>query len=349
MAMAVGRRKLVLTGLALAAVSGAGWAAWMWWHDWRFLQSTDDAYVQADVTVISSRVSGYVREVLVADNQEVAAGTVLVAIDDADFRARVAEAEAAIEARKAALVSNSQRRLLQQALIEQAAAALASAEAEKQRSTLDFQRVRALAGDSFASRQRFETVDADMKKAEAAVNRARAAQEAERAQIGVLNAARSEIEASLHQGEAMLTLVRIDLDNTRVRAPVAGVIGNRTLQVGVYARPGVQMMAVVPLTSVYVSANFKETQLAKMRPGQPATLNFDAWPGESVTGRVDSLSPASGSRFSLLPPENATGNFTKIVQRVPVKITLPTGHALSGRLRPGLSAVVEVDTRNPGP
>ncbi|MBK3774494.1 HlyD family efflux transporter periplasmic adaptor subunit [Azospirillum brasilense] len=338
-------RKIVLSGVAVAALAGGGYAGWGWWTEGRFFESTDNAYVHSDITVVSPKVSAYVRDVRVAENQQVAAGDVLAVLDDQDFRAKVAEAEANVAAQRAALGTIDSKLQLQKAIIDQAAASVTSAEAEQRRAQQDFDRTRALANDSWASRQKFETADADLRKAVAETARARAALVAEQDQVGVLNASRSETDARLRQVEAALQTARNDLNNTVIRAPVDGVVGNRGVQVGQYARPGVQLLSLVPLPDVYVVANFKETQLARMRPGQPVTVEVDAYPDKHLLGRVESFAPASGSQFSLLPPENATGNFTKIVQRVPVRIALPRDSALSGLLRPGLSVVAEVDTR----
>ncbi len=343
--MAKGVRKIILTGVAAAALGGAGYGGWHWWTEGRFIESTDNAYVQSDISVVSPKVAGYVREVRVAENQQVAAGDVLVVLEDRDFRAKVAEAEANAAAQKAALGSNGQKLLWQRTQIDRAEAELASAEAERQRAAQEFARTRSLATDNWTSRQKLDTAEADLRKADAAVLKARAALAAERDQIGVLEAAGTEIRAHMEQAAAGLEAARNDLDNTVVRAGVDGVVGNRGVQVGQYARPGVQMLSLVPLPDVYVVANFKETQLSGMRPGQPVQVTVDAYPGQGLAGTVESFAPASGSKFSLLPPENATGNFTKVVLRVPVRIALPKDTPLSGLLRPGLSVVAEVDTR----
>ncbi|WP_211112395.1 HlyD family secretion protein [Azospirillum sp. SYSU D00513] len=345
MAIAAGVRKIVLSGVAAAALMGAGWEGWHWWHEGRFIEATDNAYVHSDVSVVSAKVSAYVREVRVAENQEVRAGDVLAVLDDQDFRAKVAEAEASVAAQRAAFGTIDSKLELQRALIDQAAAALSSAEVEQRRAQQDYDRTRSLASESWTSKQKLETAEADLSKAAAGVARARAALQAEKDQIAVLDASRVEAEAHLRQAEAALQTARNDLENTVVRAAVDGVVGNRGVQVGQYARPGVQLMALVPLPDVYVLANFKETQLERMRLGQKVTVTVDAYPGRVLEGQVESLAPASGSQFSLLPPENATGNFTKIVQRVPVRIALPRDNALAGLLRPGLSVEAEVDTR----
>ncbi|MBI1209161.1 MAG: HlyD family efflux transporter periplasmic adaptor subunit [Azospirillum sp.] len=346
--MPLTKKKIILGTIAVAAViAGSGGGAY-WWTTGRFFQSTDDAYIHSDISVISPRIAGYVREVAVTDNQQVKAGAVLVVIDERDFSAHVAQAEAAADSQRAALANLDSRLLLQRALIDQAKAQRDGAQAEQHRAQMDDERVRTLAKGDWASRQRQDTADADLEKAEAALAQSRAAVAAAEGQVGVLQAERAETTAKLHQAEATLELDRIDLEHTVIRAPVDGVVGNRGVQVGQYVKPGTQLMAVVPLPEVYVVANFKETQLARMRPGQPVKVTIDAFPSQPLDGRVESFSPASGSRFSLLPPENATGNFTKIVQRVPVRIALPTSNALTALLRPGLSVEAEVDTRNAG-
>ncbi len=343
--MAKAIRKVILAGVALAAATGAGYGGWRWWSEGRFIQSTDNAYVQSDISVVSPKVTGYVLEVRVSENQQVKAGDVLVVLEDRDYRAKVAEAEANVAAQNAALGSNAQKLIWQRTQIAQAEANVAAADAERQRAMLEFNRTRSLASDNWASRQKLDSAEADLRKAEAAVLKAQAGLAAERDQVGVLEAAATEIKAHLQQANAALEGARNDLDNTMIRAGINGVIGNRGVQVGQYARPGVQMLSLVPLPDVYVVANFKETQLAAMRPGQSVSVTVDAYPGHTLTGRVESFAPASGSKFSLLPPENATGNFTKVVQRVPVRIALPQDTLLAGLLRPGLSVVAEVDTR----
>jgi membrane fusion protein (multidrug efflux system) len=338
------RSKLLITLLLFAIAVGAA-GGWYWWNVARFRQSTDDAYVQSDVTVISPKVEGYIKKVRVADNQQVAEGQVLFVIDDRDFKAKVAQAEAAVAFEEAAVATFDSRLKLQQAMIDQAAAVVASAEADLARAQQDYKRYGTLMSSDFASRQRFEQAQADARKAEAALTKSRAALAAEQNQLGVLRSQQREEQARLQQARANLQLSQNDLDNTVIRAPIAGVAGNRAGQVGQYVKPGTQLLSLVPLARVYITANFKETQLTRMRPGQVAEVSVDAYPDLTIEGRVESFAPASGAQFSLLPPDNATGNFTKIVQRVPVRIILPQNGPLVGLLRPGLSVTVTVDTR----
>ena len=340
------RKRLgILLLVALVAAGAAG--GFYWWRVGRFIESTDDAYVAADISAISPKVEGYVRNVLVTDNQRVKAGDVLVMIDDRDFAARVDEARGSRNAERAALAMLETRHTWQKAVIDEAVAAVASAEAELRRSGLELSRQRDLSKADVASRQKLETADADAQKAEAGMLSARAGLAAARDQLAVLEAERAQDAARVEQAEAALRLAKNDLDDTVIRAPIDGVVGNKGVAVGQLVKPGTLLLALVPLPHVYVVANFKETQLAGMRPGQPVRLTFDALPGRTLRGFIESFAPASGAVFSLLPPENATGNFTKIVQRVPVRIALAPGEALRTPLTPGLSAVAAVDTRAP--
>ena len=339
-------RKAALTlFLVVVLALGAG-GGWYWWTAWRFQQSTDDAYVQSDITVISPKVEGYLKEVRIDENQPVGAGQVLFVVDDRDFAAKVTQAEAAEATEQAMVATYASKLKSQQAMIDQAAATVQSAEADLNRAQLDFKRYAALVSADFASRQRYETAQADSRKAEAALDKARAALVAEQTQLAVLRSQKQEEEARLMQARASLLLARNDLDNTVIRAPVAGVAGNRAGRVGQYVKPGTQLLSLVPLPYVYVTANFKETQLTHMRPGQMAEISVDAYPDHPLEGRIESFAPASGAQFSLLPPDNATGNFTKIVQRVPVRVALPADGPLARLLRPGLSVTVTVDTRS---
>ena len=341
-------RKVLFIILPVVVLALGVSGGWYWWNVMRFLQSTDDAYVQSDITLISPKVEGYIKEVRVADNQEVAEGSVLFVIDDRDFAAKLAQAEAAVAGEEAIIATYENRLKLQQSMIEQAAATVQSAEADLARAQQDHKRYSALVTTDFASRQRFEQAETDARKGEAAVAKSRAAFAAEQSQLAVLRSQQREEEAKLQQAHAALRLARNDLENTVIRAPVSGVAGNRAGQVGQYVKAGTQLLSLVPLSRVYVTANFKETQLTRMRPGQLAEVSVDAYPDLILDGRIESFAPASGAQFSLLPPDNATGNFTKIVQRVPVRIALPANNPLTGRLRPGLSVTVTIDTRNAG-
>ena len=341
-------RKVLFIVLPVVVLAAGVSGGWYWWNVLRFLQSTDDAYVQSDVSLISPKIEGYIKKVKVADNQEVAEGAVLFVIDDRDFKARVAQAEAAVATGEATIATYQSRLQLQQSMIEQAAASVKSVEADLVREQQDYKRYSALLSTDFASRQRFEQAEADARKGEAAVAKSRAALAGEQNQLAVLHSQQREEQAKLQQARANLQLVQNDLENTVIRAPISGVAGNRAGQVGQYVKAGTQLLSLVPLSHVYVTANFKETQLTHIRPGQLAEVSVDAYPDLTIDGHIESFAPASGAQFSLLPPDNATGNFTKIVQRVPVRIALPANSLLAGRLRPGLSVTVTVDTRDSG-
>jgi membrane fusion protein (multidrug efflux system) len=336
-------RKPALIGIAALTLAGIAGAAY-WWLDYRMYVTTDDAYLHSDIAPIAPKVAGYVASLEVVDHQSVKAGDVLVRLVDDEYRAKVDQATATMAARQAALDNLARKMDLQKAMVDQAEAEADSASAELKRARLDRARWASLAKGDFASKQRAETADADLAKAEAAARRAAARIEAEKASLAVLDSEKLEDEASLAEAKAALALARQDLENTVIRAPAAGVVGNRAAVPGQYLRVGAVVMSIVPMDDVWIEANFKETQLTRMLVGQTAKVRLDAYPGVEVTGRVESLAPASGALFSLLPPENASGNFTKVVQRVPVKIVLPRESALAGRLRPGLSAVVTVDT-----
>jgi membrane fusion protein (multidrug efflux system) len=334
---------IIVAAIVLVLAGGVGWH---WWSSWRFQESTDDAYVESDITVISPKVEGYLKDVRVEDNQQVKSGQVLFVIDDQDYAAKVAQAEAAVASEEASVVTYDSRMDLQRSMIAQAQAEIASAEADQVRADRDYQRYAQLAATDFASHQRLETAEADARKAAAALAQKRAALSAAKDQLNVLRAQRDEEKAKRQQARANLQLAKNDLGSTVIRAPMAGVVGNRAGRVGQYVKPGTQLASLVPLPKVYVTANFKETQLTHMRPGQKVLVLVDAYPDQPLEGRIDSFAPASGAQFSLLPPDNATGNFTKIVQRVPVRIAFPADDPLAGRLRPGLSVTVTVDTRS---
>ena len=338
-------RRLALLVLLLGAAGAASWYGHRWWTVGRFIESTDDAYVGGDITVLAPKVAGFIDRVAVTDNQAVRAGDLLVKLDDRDYRAALAKADAAVAAEQAALANLAATRRLQEAVVAQAGAERAAADAEAARANFDVVRYRALQADQFASAQRFQQADADHKKAIAATERTRAALDAAQRQLDVIDTHRQQIEAALAQAVAERDLARLNLDYTEIRAPIDGVIGNRSARAGAYATVGAQLLSVVPAHGLWIDANFKESQLARMRPGAPVTIEADVLPGEVFHGHVASLAPATGAQFSVLPPENATGNFTKIVQRVPVRIALDGEAAELGRLRPGLSVEVAVDQR----
>ncbi len=336
----------IAAGIALlVAVAIGGRYLWAWWLVERRLETTDNAYVRGEITPVSPKVPGYVAELLVDDNQTVQRDQVLLRIEDQEYRLAVAEAEAGLEKARAALANNRAQLRRQQAVIGQARAGVAAAEAELARATKELTRARRLLKSGSDTRQRLDFAEAAERTAVAVLDERRAGLQAAERQTGVLESETARLKAVVAERQAALDLARTRLADTVVRAPVSGVVGNRVVRRGQYVRPGTLLMAVVPLDRVWVEANFKETQLTHMRAGQPVRIKVDMFPSVRLDGRVASFSPASGAEFSLLPPENATGNFTKLVQRIPVKIAVTGGDDLPGPLRPGMSVVVTVDTR----
>ena len=337
-------RKRILALIALAAVATGGWYGMDWWTTGRFIVSTDDAYVRADTTILAAKASGYVTEVLVRDNSAVKAGDILAKIDDGDYRLAVEAAAAKVATQDAVLARVDAQIAAQQTAVQQVRAQLGVYEVDIQRTTAALARAQQLIRNEFASQAALDTAKADRDRILAQVEQAKAGVASAEAQIGVLNGQRAEAEAQKVELANALARARRDLDFTLVRSPVDGVVGNRAVQVGQFVQPGTRLLAVVATASIYVEANLKETQLARVRPGEPVTLKVDAFGEQTLTGRVESIAPASGATFSLLPPENATGNFTKIVQRIPVRIILDPQTVASGRLRPGMSVVVSIRT-----
>jgi membrane fusion protein (multidrug efflux system) len=331
--------------LAAALLAAAGGYGWNWWMTGRFTEATDDAYVGGDVTAIASRVAGFVDRVAVTDNQPVRQGDLLIKLDDRDYRARLARADAAIAAQLASLANLDANRLLQQAVIAQSRAEIAATDAEVIRARYDVERYRDLAKSQASSQQRYQQADADYKKALAAALKAQAALAADEQRLAVIDTQKQQAQAGLDQARAERDLASLDLSFTEIHAPIDGVVGNRSARTGFYATAGVQLLSLVPATGLWVDANFKESQLGHIRPGQPVAISADTLPGLHFSGTVTSLAPATGAQFSVIPPENATGNFTKIVQRVPVRIRLEGDAGRLGALRPGLSVSVAIDQR----
>ena len=337
---------LIATGLAVAL--GAGTFGYDWWTNGRFFVSTDDAYVGADTSTVTSKIAGYVKSVPAPDNTRVKAGDPLVVLDDADYRNALDRAEAQIATGAATVARIGQQIVSSQAAVKSAEAQLASAQAVADNAATQFGRVDALAGNGFATNAARDSARTARDQASQAVVAADAALSAARANVGVLAAQKTEAERTLDQYRLARDQAKLNLDHTVIRAPFAGVVGNGAAEPGEYVQPGQRLLALVPLDAVYVDANFKETQLADIRPGETATVSVDAYPNLKIEGTVQSIAPASGSEFSLLPPDNATGNFTKIVQRVSVRIRLPAKVTDQGLIRPGMSVVASIDTRTGG-
>ena len=317
---------------------------WDVWVGERSRQTTDDAYVRGDITPLSAKIEGYVRRVAVNDFQLVKAGDLLVEIDDEDYQARVAQAEADVLGADAAIQNLKARKALQHAEIDQAGSVIAATEADLDRTKLELARQRTLLANKYGTSQKVEQAQADELRFEANLARDQAELRAQRVQMAVLDTQESQLRAEAKAKRAALNLANIALGYTKIVAPVDGMVSERGVRAGQYVRAGTQVISVVPLDNVWVIANYKETQLTRVAIGQAAEVTIDTFPGVVVTGRVDSVAPTSGSQFSLLPPDNATGNFTKVVQRIPVKLLLDPANLLAGRLRPGMSAVATIDT-----
>jgi membrane fusion protein, multidrug efflux system len=310
----------------------------------RYLESTDDAYVKADSTIIAPKVSGYVAEVLVADNEPVKAGQTLARIDDRDFRTALSQAKADVAAAEAAVRNLDSQIELQQPLIQQQAAEVEAAEANLKFAEEERSRYDGLMKSGSGTIQRAQQTEAALRAQTAQTVQSRSGLVAANKKIEVLTSQRAQAVAQADRARAIEQQAELNFSYTRIVAPVEGTVGARSLRVGQFVQAGTQLMAVVPLHAVYVVANFKETQLTHVRAGQPVEIKIDSFHATTLKGHVDSLSPASGLEFALLPPDNATGNFTKIVQRVPVKIVIDD-RKLSGLLRPGMSAEPTVDTK----
>jgi membrane fusion protein, multidrug efflux system len=338
-------RKLLLVGASVLALAGAGDFGWQYWTVGRFQVSTDDAYVKADSTTIAPKVSGYIASVLVADNEPVKAGQALAKIDDRDFRVTVDQANADLEAAKAAVSTKLAAITAQQSVIDAAQATIAVDQATLTFAEQDDKRYAQLASNGYGSVQNAQQAASRLAAGRAAVARDNASLANATKQLDVLKAELTQAQATVARDEALRNQAELNLSYTTVTSAVDGTVGNRTLRVGQYVQAGTQLMAVVPLSAAYIVANYKETQLADVHPGQPVAISVDTYPGVTFNGHVDSIAPASGQEFALLPPDNATGNFTKVVQRIPVKIMLDPGNGFAGELRPGMSVYPTIETR----
>jgi membrane fusion protein, multidrug efflux system len=335
----------VLAALAFVALATTRWNEWT--GDAR-IQSTDDAYVRADLTRLSSRVAGEVLKVAVDDFQRVKAGDLLVQIDPADYQTAVDQAEAAVVGAQAALDNLANQIELQYATIAQAEAARVSAEALEVEARQEEERQQSLEHTDAGTRQRFEQATAAYAKAQADVQASRAVIAAQRHQLEVLQGTKKQRAADVEAAKAVLNAAKLKLGYTHVVAPFDGVASERQVQPGDYVNIGTNLINVVPLPNVYVIANYKETQLTHVKPGQPVEITVDTFPHDVLHGRVERIAPASGSQFALLPPDNATGNFTKVVQRIPLRIMFDKNQPLLDRLLPGMSVVTNIDTGDGG-
>jgi len=339
------RRSLILAGVGIIALAAAGYYGYQYLTTGRFIIATDDAYVQGDIATISPKLGGYVARVNVVANQSVKAGDPLVTLDDGDYRIARDTAQAQIDTQGLTLKRIDAQIGGAQATLEQVKAQKLALDAAAKNAALIQQRAASLAKTSVASQADLDKANAALDQATAQVAAGTAQISAAEAQVKVLEGQRAEAEGQLRTLGLALDKANRDLGFTVLRAPYDGVVGNFAVQTGDLVSAGTRLMAVVPTDALYVEANFKETQLAHLVPGETVKISVDALDAEPITATVESLAPASGSVFSLLPAENATGNFTKVVQRVPVRIALPADVLRSGKLKAGLSVVVEADSR----
>jgi membrane fusion protein (multidrug efflux system) len=340
------RRSIVLLLLLVGAIGFGAWKGYDWFVTGRFLVTTDDAYVKADMSVLAAKLSGYIASVAVIDNTKVRAGDELVRMDDGDYRLAVASARNKIATQDATIARFDEQAKAQDATIEQAQAQLASAKAESVRAAAAFDRSESLSKNDYATKATLDQARADRDRAIAGMHSAQASINSAEAGLSVLKAQKLEALNGRVELQTALEKAERDLGFTTIRAPFDGIVANKAVQPGQYVQPGTRLLAVVPLDSAYIEANYKETQLGDIKPGQKVDISVDAYSKRTIEGTVDSIAPASGAQFSLLPPENATGNFTKIVQRLPIRITVPADVAREGILRPGMSVVASVRTRD---
>src|SRR5579859_4065882 len=341
-----GFRRLLLAGVAVAVLAGASWYGFDYWTVGRFLVSTDDAYVKADNTTVAPKVSGYLHEVLVGDNERVTAGQGLARIDDRDFKVELDQAKADVAAAEAAIASKRAQLDVQQAIIDAAKATLDVDTASATFTMQENKRYTDLAATGYGSVQNAQSAQSRNAGALAAIERDKANLASALKQVELLKAELAQAIAASARASALQRQAELNLSYTTITSPIDGVVGNRTLRTGQFVQAGTQLMSLVPASGAYVIANFKETQLTNVQAGQPVDIDVDMFPGRPVHGHVDSLAPASGQEFALLPPDNATGNFTKVVQRIPVKIALD---ASSVELRPGMSVIPTIQTQKHEP
>ena len=331
--------------MLLVAVIAAGLFA-HWWLVGRHYQTTDNAYVHGDITRVTSQLAAQVTEVLVTDNQTVETGDLLVRLDDRDFTTALAQARANLATRQAEHLQAQAQLKRQDSMIEAARAAVEARKAEQRRIELDIQRILPLRQSGYASEEQLSNVRAQLDVAKAQVRGAQAELQTQILSKDTLSADIDRLAALIQAAESAVTSAEIALSRTEIRAPVPGRVGQRSVRVGLNVQPGDHLLALVPGRDLWVQANFKETQIKRMRKGQAVTLVFDAFDDQPAQGHIDSLFPASGAQFSLLPPDNATGNFTKVVQRIPIKVAIDNDHPLSQVVRPGMSVSVKVDLRD---
>lgn len=340
------RSRILLGSIALLALAIGGIYGRHWYAVGRFIESTNNAYLRADQVAMAPRVSGQVSDIYVKDNEEVVAGQPLLKIDPRRYEMTVRQAKATVDAREADVAKSEADLRQQDAVIAQARADVETAQANTDLAEKEFERAAALAIRGFATQQKNEQTESALAQARSVGNLKQAALDAARQQVATLKAQLAQARAQLAAARESLSQAEIDLNDTVVRSPIAGRVGDRTVQLGQFAQPGTRLLTIVPTGQIYLVANFKETQVQNMREGQPADISVDAYPDLALTGAVESFAPGTGAQFALLPPENATGNFTKIVQRVPVRIRVNAPREAAPAFVPGLSIEVSVNTKS---
>ncbi|MDU9393676.1 HlyD family secretion protein [Pseudomonas sp. zfem002] len=340
-------KRRLLIFLFLVLLISLGFLA-HWYLKGRFYESTDNAYVQGEITRVSSQLSARIDAVLVQDNQHVNKGDLLVRLEADDFRFAVERARATLDTREAERLQAESRLTQQSSLIAAGQAQVSASQATLGRAQLDLNRAQALRKPGFVSEERVTTLSAENNVARSQVSKAQADLQGQRQQVSALEAELKRLDAQIATARTDLAQAELNLTRSEIHAPISGMIGQRSARDGQYVQNGAYLLSIVPDQDIWVQANFKETQIGKMQPGQRAELVFDSYPDTPIEGRVDSLFAASGAQFSLLPPDNATGNFTKVVQRIPVKLTFSADNPLQGRIRPGMSVTATVDLRSDG-
>jgi len=338
------KRRLLIFLILVLLVAAAFFAHW--YLVGRFHEHTDNAYVQGEITRISSQLPARIEQVHVQDNQHVKPGDLLVTLEPGDFRLALEQARANLAIHEAELAQARSRLAQQGSTIAASQASVGAAQANLERSQMDLSRVEALRKPGFISEERVSTLSADAKVARSQRQKAEADLAAQRQQVEALEADVKRLQAQIASAQAEIEQAELNLSRTEIHSPISGIVGQRSARSGQYVPVGAYLMSIVPDEAIWVQANFKETQIGRMREGQRAELTFDSYPDTPIEGRIESLFPASGAQFSLLPPDNATGNFTKVVQRIPVKVTFEADNPLKGRIRPGMSVDVKIDLRD---
>jgi membrane fusion protein (multidrug efflux system) len=338
------KRRLFIFFVVVLLIALAFFA--QWYLKGRYYETTDNAYVQGEITRVSSQLGARVSEVLVQDNQHVDKGQLLVRLEPDDFRLSIDRAQATLATREAERVQAQSKLTQQSSLIAASDAQVQANQATLGRTQIDLARLQKLRTPGFVSEEQVTTMTADSNVARSQVTKAQADAQSQRQQVNALNAEIKRLDAQIATARADLAQAQINMQRTEIHSPISGLVGQRAARNGQYVQAGAYLLSIVPDEDIWVQANFKETQIEHMGIGQSAELTFDSFPGTPIRGQVNSLFAASGAQFSLLPPDNATGNFTKVVQRIPVKLTFAPDNPLHGKIRPGMSVTVSVNIKS---